>query len=459
MQPVLWTKGVLLSPQHLQTQDRFLEDRLHFQLSGLTFAPWGFAKLRLDHEALAGGTLAIAEASGILPDGLLFDMPESDPLPEPRALAGCFAPDQTEIDAWLAIPEYHPGGRNVSADGAPDGAAHGTRYGAEVLLRRDENTGLAEKPIQVARKNFRILVDGDAMEGHSLLRLARIRRSATGALELDPRFIPPLVDIGASDALVAIVRRLVEILSARSGALAGTRRQRNLGLADFSIADVASFWLLYSVNSAFPELRSFLESRRGHPESLYTAMLSLAGALTTFSRQLQPRELPVYEHDDLTTCFARLDEQLRTLLETVVPAGCVSIPLRLSQPSIYAAALDDDRYLSAPELYLAVAAGAGGGAAGAPASALIQRAPQKIKISAAGRIDHLIRQALPGIALTHTPDPPAAVPIKVDHHYFQLARSGPEWDAVVAARNLAAYVPADFPTPELELIVVLPRAR
>jgi predicted component of type VI protein secretion system len=47
----------------------------------------------------------------------------------------------------------------------------------------------------------------------------------------------------------------------------------------------------------------------------------------------------------------------------------------------------------------------------------------------------------------------------VDHHYFQIARGGPEWDAVVAARNLAAYVPADFPTPELELIVVLPRAR
>lgn len=454
MQPVLWTKGVLLSPQHLQTQDRFLEDRLHFQLSGLTFAPWGFAKLRLDHEALAGGTLAITEASGILPDGLLFDMPEADALPEPRVLAGSFAPDQTELDAYLAIPEYRPGGRNVSANGAADG----TRYGAEVLLRRDENTGLAEKPIQVARKNFRILVDGDAIEGHSLLRVARIRRTATGALELDPRFIPPLVDIGASDALMAIVRRLVEILAARSSALAGTRRQRNLGLADFSIADVASFWLLYSINSAFPELRNFLDGRRGHPESLFAAMLALAGALTTFSTELQPHDLPVYEHDDLTTCFARLDEQLRTLLETVVPAGCVSIPLRLAQPSVYAAALDDDRYLSAPELYLAVAAGAAG-ATGASAAALIQRAPQKIKISSADRIDHLIRQALPGIALHHSPSPPPAVPIKVDHHYFQLARTGPEWDAVVNARNLAAYVPADFPTPELELIVVLPRGR
>ena len=45
MQPVLWTKGVLLSPQHLQTQDRFLEDLIQFQLSGLTYCPWGFHRL------------------------------------------------------------------------------------------------------------------------------------------------------------------------------------------------------------------------------------------------------------------------------------------------------------------------------------------------------------------------------------------------------------------------------
>jgi type VI secretion system protein ImpJ len=457
MQPVLWTKGVLLSPQHLQTQDRFLEDRLHFHLSGLTLAPWGFRTLRLDHEALAGGSVAIAEASGIFPDGLLFDMPEADALPQPRSLAGSWEQDQTELDVYLAVPEYQRGGRNVSANGGDES----TRYGAEVLMRRDENTGLSEKPIQVARKNFRLLVDGDAMEGHSLLRIARVQRTATGALVFDPHFVPPLIDISASGATIAILRRLVEILSARSSALSGTRRQRNLGLADFSIADVASFWLLYSINSAFPELRDLLERQRGHPAALFSAMLSLAGTLTTFSTKLRPQDLPVYEHDDLTGCFARLDEQLRDLLDTVVPAACVSIPLRLAQQSIYAAALDDDRYLSAPELYLAVAAGGArpAGTSGASTAELIQRAPQKIKLSSADRIDHLIRQALPGLGLVHTPSPPSAVPIKVGHHYFQLSRSGPEWDAVVNARNLAAYVPADFPTPELELIVVLPRTR
>ena len=69
MQPVLWTKGVLLNPQHMQTQDRFLEDLIGFQLSTLTFSPWGFHRLEIDREALDAGAFALSSAAGVLPDG------------------------------------------------------------------------------------------------------------------------------------------------------------------------------------------------------------------------------------------------------------------------------------------------------------------------------------------------------------------------------------------------------
>lgn len=448
MQPVLWTKGVLLSPQHLQTQDRYLEDLLQFQLAGLTYCPWGFHHLELDHEALAGGSIALGAASGIFPDGLLFDMPSSDATPPPRQLEGHFEQDQTTLDVFLAVPEYRPDGHNV----ATNGSAADTRYGADVLMRRDENTGLAEKPLQVGRKNFRFLTSGEALEGNSVLRVARVRRTETGEYQYDAHFVPPLIDFGASEYLLAIARRLVEILSAKSSTLAAARRQRNQSLAEFSITDVASFWLLYSVNTYFPQLRHLLETRRGHPEELFGAMLALAGALSTFSTTVHPRDFPAYEHEDLATCFTTLDERLRDLLETVVPAACVSLPLRLVQQSIYATALDQDRYFAAPQLFLAMDASVG-------RAELIKRAPQLVKISSADRVDHLIRQALPGVPLVHSPDPPAAVPVKVNCQYFQLGKSGGEWDAIVRARNLAAYVPSDFPNPQLELVIVLPPRR
>jgi len=444
MQPVLWTKGVLLSPQHFQTQDRFLEDLLEFQLSSLVFSPWGFRRLEIDREALAGGSFAIAAAAGIFPDGLLFDMPLSDPTPPPKQLEGAFGPDQQTLDVYLAIPEYRYGGHNVSAAKRD----RDTRYRAEELLRRDETTGRSERPIQVARKNVRILFEGESTEGSTVVRVARLTRTTTGDYQLAAAFVPPLIDIQASEYVMAIARRLVEILSTKSTQLAGMRRQKNQSLADFGIADVASFWLLYTINSHLPLLRHLYETRRGHPAMLFEMMLELAGALTTFSMRIQPRDLPSYEHDELGACFTRLDEQLRELLETVVPANTVSIPLRIVQPSVHAAALDQDKYLAAPQIFLAISSTA-------RANELVQRVPSLLKVSAGGQLDHLIRQALGGIILTYVPTPPTAVPVKLNYHYFLLQKSGPEWDAVARARNIAAYVPAELGEVQLELVVLL----
>ena len=230
----------------------------------------------------------MTKASGILPDGLLFDIPGSDAAPPPKLLADCFEQDQTTLDVFLAVPQYQERGMNV-ASSARDG---GARYRAEIELFRDENTGLSEKPVQVARKNLRLLVEGEAQDGYSTLQAARVRRTAAGTFQLDPRFVPPVLDFRASDYLSAIARRLVEILSARSSSIAGLRRQKNQTLADFTSADIANFWLLYTINTTFPQFRHLFETRGGHPEELFSAMLSLAGALTTFSTTIHPRDLP-----------------------------------------------------------------------------------------------------------------------------------------------------------------------
>jgi type VI secretion system protein ImpJ len=446
LQKVLWTKGVLLSPQHLQTQDRFLEDLVGFQLSSLAFCPWGFSELEIDREALAGGTLALAAAAGLLPDGLPFEIPLTDGAPPPKQLEEAWQPDARALELYLAIPEQRPGGHNVSVSTQD----RGTRYIAEVILRRDENSGLAEKPIQVARKNFRLLAEGENLDGMAALAVARVVRGESGEFTLDPQFVPPVLDIRASDYLTSIARRLVEILSAKSATLSGMRRQRNQGLAEFGVSDVANFWLLYTVNSHLPRFRHIFETRGGHPAVLYDAMTSLAGALTTFSTTVHPRQLPTYDHNALGDCFTKLDTVVRELLETVVPSSHVTLPLKVTEASIHATAIDQDRYLAAPAIYLAVAASVRG-------DELARKAPQLLKISSGSQIQRLIRQALPGVTLRPLVAPPSALPVKLDYQYFALDKTGADWDAISLERNLAVYVPSDFPEARLELVVMLPR--
>ena len=385
--------------------------------------------------------MVVTSAAGLMPDGLPFDTAQDPPPPLP--LAEHWAPDAAELMVYLAVPEHRPGGRNVSAGNGGD-----TRYVAEVVLRRDENTGLAEKPIQVARPNLRLIAEGEPLEGTVAMPLTRLRRGAAGVVEPDPHFIPPLLDLSASPVLLTMCRRLVELLSAKSSTLAGMRRERSTALADFGTSDVQNFWLLYTVNTHLPRFRHIFETRRGHPAALYAAMLELAGTLMTFGEG-HPRELPAYDHADATSCFARLDARVRELLETAVPANHVTLPLRQTEPSIYAVALDQERYLGAPAIYLAVASSL-------KKEELPRRVPALLKISSADHIERLIRHGLRGVGLVHVPVPPSAVPVRMNWQYFALECSGDDWNAVRLSRHLAVHVPADLPDPQLELVILLP---
>jgi type VI secretion system protein ImpJ len=446
LQPVLWSKGTFLTPQHMQLQDKFLEDSMNFRVQALKFCAWGFTELVLDQELLTQGQLAITRASGIFPDSLPFEIPGPDQPPPSKSIEEFFDPDVRNLDFYLAIPDYKDKGLNV----AGLGRAANARYLAEIANVRDDNTGAGEKPIQIARKNLRLLAENESREGSSVLRVANIEKAETGVFRLNPRFVPPLLEIHASDYLRGIVNGILEILSAKSAQLSGWRRQKNQSLADFTTADIANFWLLYTVNSNIPVLSHLLQGQRCHPQELFAALTALGASLTTFSSTIRPRDLPLYDHADLSKVYTELDEKLRVLLETVVPTNVVSLPLKVVSNTIYATAVDQDKYLKNTRMYLAIGADVS-------EETIIRRVPQLVKTCSATHIDQLVSSALPGITLTHIPSPPSAIPIKMQYQYFSLNQSGAAWETVLRARNFAAHVPAEIANPQMELIILLPQ--
>jgi type VI secretion system protein ImpJ len=447
LQPVLWTKGTFLTPQHLQLQDRFLEDSLNFRLQALKFCAWGFSEVVLDQELLADGQLAVTRASGIFPDGLLFDIPGPDQPPPSKALAEFFDPGVRDLDIYLTVPDYKLKGLNV----AGLGRVAGSRYLAEIANVRDDNSGTGERPIQIARKNLRLLAANETREGSSALRIANVERTEAGAFRLNPRFVPPLLEVRASDYLRGLVNGILEILSAKSAQLAGGRRQKNQSLADFTASDIANFWLLYTVNSHIPVLSHLLQGQRCHPEELFSELTALGASLTTFSNTIRPRDLPLYDHLNLSKVFADLEEKLRLLLETVVPTNVVSLPLKQVKGTIYATAIEQDKYLANTRMYLAFSADSS-------EDSIIRKVPQLVKASSASHIEQLINMALPGITLSHVTVPPSAIPVKMKFQYFSLNQAGPAWEAVVRSRNFAAHVPGELLNPQMELIILLPQA-
>jgi len=95
-----------LGPHHFQAQSRYFEDSIHFAADSLWFSPFGFLGYELDAGALSNGTLKLTHARGVFDDGLPFDMPASDPLPEPRSIEQAFPPTSNAMIVYLAVPEH-----------------------------------------------------------------------------------------------------------------------------------------------------------------------------------------------------------------------------------------------------------------------------------------------------------------------------------------------------------------
>ncbi len=440
---LVWSEGMYLGPHHFQAQSRYFEDAVRFTVASLAFAPYGLGGYELDTEALRNGTVAVVHARGIFPDGLVFQMPDCDACPPPRAIGELFSPVRDSMVVHLAIPAGHSDARTTAAGGDAGWA----RYVAETRILHDENTGRDEKPVQIGRKNIRLLLDAEITGDVVTLPLARVTRDGSGHFIFDPAFIPPVVEIAASERLLMMLRRLIEILEDKSANLSQAK-QGGKSAAGWSSEEVASFWFLHCVNASLAPLRHLCFARRGHPEQLFMEMSRLGGALCTFGLESHPRTLPVYDHDNLQECFDALDHHIRTHLETLMPTNCLRIPLAAAGNYFWTGPITDQRCLGRSRWVFAIRAPVG-------EADLIERTPRLVKICSQEFVGKLVQRALPGLALTHLPTPPAAVSPRLETQYFGISRTGPCWDHMVHTRQVGVYVPGEIPSPEIELLVVL----
>ncbi|MGD0013872.1 MAG: type VI secretion system baseplate subunit TssK [Bryobacteraceae bacterium] len=444
---LVWSEGMYLGPHHFQAQSRYFEDSVHFAVSSLAFAPYGLGGYELDQEALRNGTASVVHARGVFPDGLVFQMPDADPLPPARNISDLFSPIRESMVLCLAVPARKAGGLDCATDGG-DAAAADARFVAEAATLADENTGRDEKPIRLGRKNIRLLLDSELSEGLVTLPIARIARDSSGHFVYDPGFIPPCLEISASERLMLILQRTVEMLSEKSANLTQAKTGAAKSSAGWSSKEIASFWFLHSVNSALAPLRHLAFAKHGHPEELFLELTRLAGALCTFGIESHPRSLPLYDHDNLQECFDALDQHIRAHLEMLMPTNCIPIPLQPAGNYFWSGPVADQRCVGPSRWIFAIRSPIG-------EAELIERAPRLVKVCGKEYIIKLVQRAMPGAALTHLPIPPAAVSPRLETQYFAVNKSGPCWDTIVSSRQVGVYVPGEIPTPEIELLVVL----
>ncbi|MEM1128487.1 MAG: type VI secretion system baseplate subunit TssK [Bacteroidota bacterium] len=444
---VVWFEGMTLDPHHFQQWDQYQQQSLNGRLRALSPYDYGFQRVSVDRERLANGEFSLTAATGVMPDGLQFDIPSIEEQPIPRNVQDFFPATKERIEVFLAIPVERQDGSNYTLPGAP--SRRQTRYGTRTVVVQDENTGVNEREIEIAKPNFLIRFEEEGLEAYSTMKIAVVTRNVGGTLVLDDRFVPTCLTVAASDHLKAINRRLLELLVAKSGPLLD--RQRDIAAQrELSPNDIMTMGLLSTLNTYIPLLNHHFSHAGSHPEALYISMLGLAGQLSAYipEASVHPREFPRYDHTNLTACFERLEQVLLSMLGEAKPrSNYIKIPLELLRENLYTAQVEAG-LLEAAQFFLV--ARSENHSEGELTSAI----PTQLRVAAPANIDAVLRAYTRALRLEHTHRLPTGLPVDQRASYFELLKRGPFWESISREERMAVFVPAELQAVDIQLVAV-----
>jgi type VI secretion system protein ImpJ len=434
---VLWTEGMFLQPQHFQQHERHME-RAGLRLQSAV-APYmrGYTLMELDEAALQQGTLALASATGVLPDGTPFDVPGDDPAPAAIAIPM----DARNELVLLGLAMARPG--VPESDVEEKSTSMPPRFrSVDVEVADCHAASLRQAPLQLGRLNLRLMLERDAGDGFAAMGVARVlERRADGRVVLDRQYIPPTLHVGAERSLGGFLREVFGLIHQRGEALAARLAQPGRA----GVGEIADFLLLQLCNRVEPVLAAMQQHPLVHAQTLYERLLALAGELSTFGDSKRPPVYPEYVHDAPYPCFAAVMADLRQSLSMVLEQTAIPIELQERKYGIRVGLIPDVELQRNAQFVMSASAQM-------PGEALRARFPAQVKIGPAERIRDLVNLQLPGVPLRPLPVAPRQIPYHAGFSYFELdTRSSDLWRQLETSGGLAVHIAGDFPALELEL--------
>lgn len=439
----LWSEGTLLSPQQFQQQCEW-ESFRSAGVSSLTSPfPWGTENVELDEGLLSSGLIQVRHLRLWLPDGTLVDTLSSDLPPEPRepgAMAG-----QDALTVLLALPLMQPGITNVKRTASA--AERPLRYREEWVTVADA-FGPEEESMAVARHELALRFGHENNDEWQTCPVARLIRDGQTGWRQDPEFIAPLALFSASSSLRERLMLLNRQLRSRRQRLMSMRRESNERLADFAVADVSLFWLLNALNSHARILTEYERFPARHPEQVWAELARLAGSMLTFSLDHDLDAIPGYDHAEPARTFPPLFELIAGLLEASLPSRVIALPMSRPDPQTWKASLHDLRLREEADLYLSVRSDI-------PAWQIAERFPDMCKAGSPDDVNTIYSVSLKGIPLIAVSRVPAALPVRLENHYFALDMASAAASSMQEQGVCMFYVPSLLGALELELFAVM----
>ncbi|QQS36596.1 MAG: type VI secretion system baseplate subunit TssK [Ignavibacteriales bacterium] len=442
-QKVVWYEGMKLDPHHFQQADKYSQYYTNSRINTQNPNSWGLKELQFDDAAISGGSFGLVRCSGVMPDGLLFDMPGNDPLPKNRNFDSLFSATSEKLDVFLVIPSEVAGGNNCLLD--ESASNNNSRFTLQNFEMLDFNTGTNLRNVGVVKSNFQFRFGDENLEGFSSIKIGELARSSDGKFTMNREYIVSSVSISASEVLLDHIRGILSALVSKSKEL---RTQASINKPELSITQVEILMMLHSINTFIPLLNYYYSSKHEHPESLYTIFLNLAGQLSTFTNLgLKAEDFPVYDHRHLTEIFNQMILEINGMLnvQKTVERKDIIITLRRQADTLFVGQLSPNHVQA--QFFIAVKGDI-------PEKKIITELPKNIKISAYEEIFAVHQAGIQGLTIEYIARPPAGVSIDDKAHYFKINKEGRFWEKIVGKNNVAFFIASEFKSLQMELVLL-----
>ncbi|CRM91281.1 type VI secretion protein, family [Pseudomonas sp. 22 E 5] len=430
---VIWREGMLLRPQHLQHNDRYYHQQLN-RSRLLSRDGWGFLTLDIDVQYLNLGKLVVNQASGVFPDGSLFELNNTMP---PLVLQ---VPADTAGQAvFLALPLAIGNQLDVRQPEQSDVLARYVSYETQIA---DSNVGMnAHCQIHCARPDLHLQLGEQPSDSlHVKLQVAQVLDSTREAgVQLDADFVPTFIYVQSAGYVSSCVKEVVSLLAARGDAIAA-RVQGNGGSAGAQLGD---FLMLQLINRTEVLLRHYLSQNQVRPEAVYRVLLSILGELSTFAVDDKRAQVEgCYRHGDQGASFRGLMDGIRKVLSAVLEQHAIELPLEARQYGVLVCPVSDLKLLGAATFILAATAHC-------DSEELRHRLPAHLKVGPVERIRELVNLHLAGIKVKPLPVAPRQIPFHAGKTYFMLELSARDITQLEQSGGFAFHASGEFAALEL----------
>lgn len=445
---VNWAEGMFLRPHHFQQATRAQQALLSGEIAIARSYAWGVFELGLSAADLENNVLAIRSCNIRLKDGTRIIAPHNAEF-EPRDFKKALDAAGAALEVFIGIP--------LRMDREPntlmlyeEGSLHARRWKASLASNVDENTGDNAQPVEVRKLNVKILFKGDDMTGYDTMKLLIIERSGFDDNKpvVSPRYIPPLLEMGAWPPLFDMVRDLYQQLFAKNRSLISQIAGRKISFGSEGVGGPEAMVKLNITNRYVGYLKQVTGTPHLHPFDVFVQLCALAGDLSVFDPSRAMPDLPLYDHDDLWLAYSQLLEALQRLIALLLPT--TFIKRRFEPADRWFEVALEDKWLS-PEVLLFV-----GIESDEPMDA-VQKKESTLCFASPDFIEkNILTRRVTGLKRVFQHRVPMGLPDRPNLYYFRLERSPQFWPDVLNSKVLGlSFPPNEQPYFEVYLYVLL----